>query len=86
MFHNIQETSIRGWVPYLWFDPNAILDHAARKGAADGETLEHRSNGVTQTESQHLLKCNNINDSYFFLQLTTVKLMNNISTIEKSTS
>lgn len=43
---------------YLRFDTNVILDHTAREGAADGKTLEHRSDGVAQTESQQLLKSN----------------------------
>lgn len=68
MHHHKQSTD-------LWFDPNAILDHTARKGAADGEALENRSNGVTQAKSQQFLQWNNIN----FLQLKNHNLYKHIS-------
>lgn len=51
-------------IQYLWFDTNTILDHTARERAADGKTLEHSSNGVTQTQSQQLLQQRQIKQKF----------------------
>lgn len=45
-----------GFHVYLGLDTNTILNNTPGKRAADCKALEHRSDGVTQSQSQQVLK------------------------------
>ena len=63
---------------YLWFDTDTILDHTAREGAADSEALEQSSYGVTQTQSQQVLKQRQTQGIWKVIMFSSVQLQNNI--------